>query len=83
MFSRKIINEISKNTRFDLNTYIDSAKVTINQQLNREWIKGIRSYGQINDIQLIGVYPLGQSLVIRSNCSGDLSVKMESIDFSL
>jgi Domain of unknown function (DUF4403) len=83
LFSRKIINEISKNTRFDLNSYIDSAKVTINQQLNRELIKGIRSYGQISDIQLIGVYPLGQSLVIRSNCSGDLSVKMESIDFSL
>jgi len=83
LFSRKIINEISKNTRFDLNTYIDSAKLSINQQLNHEWIKGIRSYGQINDIQLIGVYPVGQSLIIRSNCTGDLSVKMESIDFSL
>jgi len=83
LFSRKIINEISKNTRFDLNTYIDSAKLSINQQLNHEWIKGIRSYGRINDIQLIGVYPVGQSLIIRSNCTGDLSVKMESIDFSL
>jgi Domain of unknown function (DUF4403) len=83
LFSRKIINEISKNTRFDLTSYIDSAKLTINRQLNQELVKGIRSYGQINDIQLIGVYPLGQSLVIRSNCSGDLSVKMESIDFSL
>jgi len=83
LFSRRIINEISRNTRFDLNTYIDSAKTTVNQQLNHEWVKGIRSAGQINDIQLIGIYPLSQSLVIRSNCSGDLSVKMESIDFSL
>ena len=83
LFSRRIINEISKNTRFDLNTYIDSAKLQINEQLNKEWIKGIRSFGQIDDIQLIGIYPMNQSLVIRSNCSGDLSVKVESIDFSL
>ena len=58
LFSRRIINEISKNTRFDLSSYIDSAKVTINQQLNHEWIKGIRSYGQIDEIDLIGIYPL-------------------------
>ena len=83
LFSRRIINEISNYTRFDLNTYIDSAKLSINQQLNHEWIKGISSFGQINDIQLIGIYPLGQSLVIRSNCRGELSVKMESVDFSL
>lgn len=83
LFSRRIINEISRYTRFDLNTYIDSAKGSINQQLNREWVKGIRSFGRIDEIDLIGIYPLSQSLVIRSNCSGDLSVKMESIDFSL
>lgn len=83
LFSRRIINEISKNTRFDLNTYTDSAKLQINQQLNREWVKGIRGSGQIDDIQLIGIYPTNQSLVIRSNCSGNLSVKVESIDFSL
>jgi hypothetical protein len=83
LFSRRIINEISRNTRFDLGSYIDSAKVTINHQLNQEWIKGISSTGQIGDIQLIGIYPLSQSLVIRSNCTGELSVKMDSVGFSL
>ncbi|PZR25110.1 MAG: hypothetical protein DI535_19355 [Citrobacter freundii] len=83
LFSKRIINEVSKQTRFDLNTYIDSAKVQINQQLNREWLKGISSKGKIDDIQLIGIYPLRQALVIRSNCSGDLAVKVDSIDFSL
>jgi hypothetical protein len=83
LFSRRIINEISRYTRFDLGAYIDSAKGSINQQLNREWVNGIRSFGRIDEIDLIGIYPLSQSLVIRSNCSGDLSVKMESIDFSL
>jgi hypothetical protein len=83
LFNRRIINEIGKNTRFDLNAYIDSAKTTITQQLNHEWVKGIRSAGKINDIQLIGIYPLNQSLVIRSNCSGDLAVLVESVNFSL
>ncbi len=83
LFSRQIINEIARYTRFDLKPYVDSAKININQQLNHEWIKGVISSGQINDIQLIGIYPLGQSLVIRSNCTGDLSVRMESVDFSL
>lgn len=83
LFSRRIITEISRNTRFDLNEHIDTAKVRLNEQLNQEWIPGIRSAGQIDEIELIGIYPLNQSLVIRSNCSGSLSVKVESIDFSL
>ena len=83
LFSKRITNEISKYARFDLSSYIDTAKVSINQQLNQEWMKGIRSYGKINDIKLIGIYPLSQYLVIRSNCTGDLSVKVESIPFSL
>lgn len=83
LFSKRIITEITKYTRFDLNAYIDTAKVSINQQLNHEWMKGISSSGTINDIKLIGIYPLGNSLVIRSNCTGNLSVKVESVDFSL
>ncbi len=83
LFDKKITKEITKQARFDLGAYIDSAKTTINAQLNQEWIKGIRSYGNIHDISLIGIYPMQQYLVIRSNCSGDLSVKVESISFSL
>ena len=83
LFDKKITKEISKNARFELGNYIDSAKTSINQQLNQEWMKGIRSYGAIKDISLIGIYPLQEYLVIRSNCIGDLSVKVESINFSL
>lgn len=83
LFNKKIIKEISKIARFELADYIDSAKATINTQLNQEWIKGTRSYGEIKDISLIGMYPLQQHLVIRSNCTGELSVKVESVDFSL
>ena len=83
LFNKKIINEISRYARYDLTAFIDTARNGINQQLNREWIKGVRGYGQINDLKLVGIYPLLQHLVIRSNCSGELSVKVESIQFSL
>jgi hypothetical protein len=83
LFDKKITREISKHTRFELGAMIDSAKININTQLNQEWIKGTRSYGSIGDITLIGIYPMSKHLVIRSNCSGDLSVKVDSINFSL
>jgi Domain of unknown function (DUF4403) len=83
LFNKRIINEISKFARYDLTSFIDTAKAGINQQLNHEWVKGIRSYGTIEDVKLVGIYPLSRFLVIRSNCSGQLFVKVESLDFSL
>lgn len=83
LFSRRIITEISSHTRFDLTQYIESAKTNTSAELNKEWLKGISSKGSIKDIQLIGIYPLDKYLVLRSNCSGDLSVNVESVDFSL
>lgn len=83
LFDKKITKEIGKQARFELGSYIDTAKVSINEQLNQEWMKGIRSFGNTTDIKLIGIYPMQQFLVIRSNCAGELSVKVESINFSL
>ncbi len=79
LFNRKIVNEISKYTRFDLSQYIDTAKKMMNVQLNKEWMPGIRSEGNVNDLKLIGIYPLEKHLIIRSNCSGYLSLKVETI----
>ncbi len=83
LFDKKITREISKQARFELGSYIDTARATVNQQLNRELIQGIRGSGNINTIDLIGIYPLQQYLVIRSNGEGDFSVKLESVLFSL
>lgn len=83
LFNRKIVTEISRYAKYDLNSYIDTAKSRINQQLNQEWMKGIYSRGNITDLKLAGIFPMSKHLVIRSNCSGYLSVKVESADFSL
>jgi hypothetical protein len=83
LFNKRITNEIGKYARYDLTSFIDTAKAGMNQQLNHEWIKGIRSSGSIDNITLAGIYPLSRFLVIRANCTGALVVKVESVDFSL
>jgi hypothetical protein len=82
LFNRKIINELNKNSRFDLGSYIDNAKAMINQQLNKEWVKGIMSSGNIDQIRIADIYPLRDHLVVRSHCSGVLSVRADVAGFS-
>ena len=83
LFNKRIINEIAKYAQYDLHSFLDSAKSGLSQQLNREWIRGVTSSGVIEDLKLIGIYPGLQHLVIRSNCTGQLAVKVDSIPFSL
>ncbi len=83
LFDKKITKKIAQFARFELGPYIDTAKVSINTRLNQEWMKGIRSNGAIRDIRLIRMYPMQQYLVIRSNCEGDLSVKVDAGSLSL
>ncbi len=83
LFSRRIINQIQRYTVFDLGAYADSARATVNEQLNRTWGYGIKSNGNMDDLSLIGIYPASQFLIIRSNCSGSLSLNVDQLDFSL
>ncbi len=83
LFDRKITKEITKQARFDLTHYIDTAKTILNRQLNQQWAKGISSSGNITNITLIGFYPMQQYLILRSNCTGSLAVKVDNAAFSL
>ncbi len=82
LFNRRIVNELKKYSRFDLSSYISTATATANQQLNKEWMKGIQSTGRMEEIKIVNIYPLREHLVIRSNCSGSLAIRVDSINFS-
>lgn len=82
LFNKRIVNELKKYSRFDLSSYINTAITSINQQLNKEWMKGIQSNGKMDEIKIVNFYPLREHLIIRSNCSGALSVKADSANFS-
>jgi len=83
LFNKRITNEITRVSRFDLSTYVDSAKILINRQLNAEWIKGVKSAGTINELRIAGFYPLTEYFIIRSNASGDLQIKVDVMSFNL
>ena len=83
LFNKRITNEITRVSKFDLSNYIDTAKILINRQLNAEWIKGIKSTGVINDLKIAGFYPLTEHFIIRSNASGELMIKVDAMSFNL
>jgi hypothetical protein len=83
LFNKRIISEIAKVSKFDLSTYIDTAKILINKQLNAEWIKGVKSIGSINDLKISGFYPLAEYFIIRSNANGNLVIKVDAMNFNL
>jgi len=83
LFNKRITNEISRVSKFDLSNYIDTAKILISRQLNAEWIKGVKSTGSINVLKISGFYPLTEYFIIRSNANGDLMIKVDTMSFNL
>lgn len=82
LFNRKITDEISSHTKFDLTSFIDSTRMALTKQLNREWTPGIMSFGVITDINLNDIFPLSRFLVIRSSCKGLLSIQVNAAGFN-
>jgi hypothetical protein len=82
LFNKKIEAELKQYTSFNLSGYYDTATATLNSWLNKEWTKGISGSGKISDLKLTSVYAQPQHLLIRSNCTGNLAVKVSEIDLN-
>lgn len=83
LFNRRIIDELHKYTTFNLSGYYETASNSLQSWLNKEWAKGLQSSGTVNDLKLTGIYTQPQHLVIRSNCSGHLTLKITDLKWSL
>lgn len=82
LFNKKIVNELKKYASFNMTSYYDTASQAMNSWLNKEWTKGIRGTGSVRDLKLTAVYALPEHLLIRSNCAGNLSVRVTEIDLT-
>ncbi|HZH95947.1 MAG TPA: DUF4403 family protein, partial [Flavisolibacter sp.] len=80
LFNKRIISELKKYATINLASYYDTAALTLNTWLNKEWTKGIRGTGSVKDLKLTSVQALPQHLLIRSNCAGKLAVTVSEID---
>jgi hypothetical protein len=82
LFAGKIEEELKKNTKIDLTTYFETAQKSLNTHLNKEWTKGIKGSGNIKELKVVSVKPLPQHILIKTACSGALSVQVSEIDLS-
>lgn len=81
LFNSRIIEELKKNTSFDMTAYYAKASATLNEWLNKEWATGIKGVGKVNNLSITNLQALPQHLGIRTNCAGKLSVEVSQINF--
>lgn len=82
LFSGKIETELKKNTKIDLTSYFEIAKASLNAYLNKEWAKGIKGAGSVTELKVVSVQPMPQNILIKTACTGRLSVQVSEIDLS-
>ena len=82
LFSGKIETELKKATSINLTTYFETAQKSLNAYLNKEWAKGIRGSGTVKELRVVSVVPLPQHILIKTACSGNLSVQVSEVDLS-
>lgn len=81
LFNRRIINTLNHYSVFDITAYTDSLMTKVNTQFNRQWQRSVSSSGAVNAMQVIGIYPFMDKLVLRCNISGELAIRVDAIDF--
>jgi hypothetical protein len=80
LFNKRIVSELKQYTSFELSQYYDTATRTMNDWLNREWTKGIQGNGTVRELKLTSVYALPEHLLIRSNCVGELGIRVSELN---
>lgn len=82
LFNKKIISELKKSTTFRMQPYYDTAAAALNTWLNKEWRKGIKSNGKVEELKLVKVTAQPGYLYIQTNCRGSLALRIEELNWS-
>ncbi|MGV3528806.1 MAG: DUF4403 family protein [Flavisolibacter sp.] len=82
LFNRKIRTEMEKYTRFSLTDYYGTATKAIEAQINKEWTRGVKSFGKVNQLDVLSVEALPDHLLIRTQCAGKLGFLISDLDLS-
>ena len=82
LFNKRIINEMKKYTTFNMNSYYDTASKALDLWINKEWMKGIKSTGKVEELKLTNVKALPEYLYIQTNCAGNLNLRIDELNWS-
>ena len=76
MFNKRIMEELEKNTVFELVKLLNEAKKNIVEALNMEITKGVKMSGSVNKLSLQEIYLDKSHLLLRSKLLGTVKIKM-------
>jgi hypothetical protein len=82
LFNKKVISELKKYTSFELAGYFDLASASLNDWLNREWVKGIKGTGKVEALELVDLQALPGHILVRSNCKGKMNVTITEVNMN-
>ena len=74
LFRNKIRKTIQGKTYLDITALLNANKTMIDQQMNREWIKGFRSSGTMKDAKIMGILITRQNLQMQVFMNGELKL---------
>lgn len=76
LFSDKITEVLHQYSTIDLQPHLKSVIQIMEKQLNTTLDQGVTLKGSINKINLNGIYPNNETLIIRVNTTGKLSLEL-------
>lgn len=76
LFSDKITDVLRKYSTIDLQPHLKNVTQIMEKNLNTTLQQGVTLKGQINTINLNGIYPNDETLIIRVNTTGKLSLEL-------
>ena len=83
LFQQKLKKEIANRARFPLRDYFILAEKQLNEQLNKEWIKGVQGKGSITEMKLEALNAGARYLQLSLRTKGELSVTITEASLSL
>jgi hypothetical protein len=78
LFQKTICAKIEEAGDIDLKSILDSNKASLSQQLNTKLSDGINMQGQIHELKILGIFPNENQLIIHTQATGKLSIRMEN-----
>lgn len=74
LFRNKIRKTIQGKSYLDITAFLNANKTMIDEQLNREWIKGVYSSGTLKEAKIIGLLVTSQNIQFQVFITGELKL---------
>jgi hypothetical protein len=77
LFNKRILDELEKNSVFELKDLLNESKSNIVSAINTEITKGVKMSGAVNKISIKEIYLDKGNLLLRSEVKGILKIKID------